>query len=192
MATSRRFKLLVRRLESLRAHLLPAQFSPVGQYTDREHDLARGYLVLVHAEIEAYCEDRTRGVAAKAHARWSQKNTCGRILVRLVRFHDISNRQPWRVIDKSPGKIQSAVNSYLGSIGQNHGVKEENLYKMLYPIGIEADDLDNVWLAIMNSFGTTRGNVAHSSISTQQPIDPATEYQRITNQILPGLRKLDR
>jgi hypothetical protein len=192
MHNSVRFKQLVKRLNTLRAHLLPVQFSPIGQYNDKEHDMARAYLVLVHAEIEAYCEDRSRSIATKAHRRWQNKNRYGRVLVNIMKYHNVSKGQPWKSLDKSATKVNSALNFYLGSVGKNHGVKEENLFKMLYPIGIHAADLDTVWLATMDSFGTRRGAVAHTSVSAQQPIDPATEYNRVMKQILPGLRKLDR
>lgn len=176
----------------MRTHLLPPTFSPIGHYSAREYDLARAYVVLAHAEIEAYCEDRGRGVAARAQHLWQKKNRYGRTLVQIMKFHNISKRQPWKAIDKSPARVKAALNSYLNSVKQNHGIKEENLFNIFFPIGIEATDLDTVWLATMDSFGTARGAVAHTSVSTQQPVDPATEYNRIMNDILPGLRKLDR
>lgn len=192
MPSSRRFKQLVNRLAMLRTHLLPAQFSPTGQYSDRDHDLARAYVVLVHAEIEAYCEDRSRRVAEKAHNVWQTKGRHSALLMRLLKFHHVSSRKPWTPIDKSPNKIESAVNYYMSVIDQNHGIREENLSKILFPIGIEPSGLDNVWLTTMDSFGSSRGTVAHTSVKTQQLIDPQTEFQRISNEILPGLKKLDK
>lgn len=192
MAMSRRLKQLVNRLAELRGHLLPPQFSPTGQYTDRDHDLARAYLVLVHAEIEAYCEDRGRKIARRAHQIWQTKGRRGAVLIRLLEFHHVSTRKPWTTLDKSPDRIESAVNSYMSSIDQNHGIREENLCKILFPIGVEPASLDPVWLTTMDSFGQSRGTVAHTSVKTQQPIDPQTEFLRVNTQILPGLKKLDR
>lgn len=192
MAPSRRYKRLVSRLERLRQHFLPAQFSPTGMYGARDQDLARGYLVLVHAEIEAYCEDRSEAVARRAHERWKRNGRLGKTLRGLISFHNVQNRQPWKAIDRAPNRVDAAVQSYLSVITQNHGIKEENICKMLFPIGIEIRELDNVWLATIDSFGTMRGTIAHKSVIAQQAVDPATEYTRLTNQILPGLRKLDR
>ena len=110
----------------------------------------------------------------------------------LLKFHHVTTRKPWTPIDKSPNRIESAVNYYMSSIDQNHGIREENLCKILFPIGIEPDGLDNVWLTTMDSFGLSRGTVAHTSVKTQQPIDPQTEFLRINQQILPGLKKLDK
>src|SRR5580704_2592689 len=191
MPCSRRFIQLVKRLETLKTHLLPANFSPVGQYSEREYDLARAYLVLAHAEIEAFCEDRGRRVAERAHGLWKRKGRRNTVLIGLLKFHHATTRKPWTPLDKSPPRLESAVNYYLGSvIGQNHGVREENLSKMFFPIGIDPAGLDNVWVTTMDSFGVSRGAIAHSSVKTQQPIDPETEFERIRDQILPGLRKL--
>ena len=85
------------------------------------------------------------------------------------------------------------MNYYMATvIDQNHGIREENLSKILFPIGIEPWSLDNVWLTTMDSFGRARGSVAHTSVKTQQPIDPETEFTRIAKLILPGLKKLDK
>lgn len=193
MASSRRFKQLVKRLGELRAHLLPPKFSPTGQYSDKDYDLARAYLVLAHAEIEAYCEDRGRRVAQVAHQLWKRKGRHSATLMGLLRFHHATARKPWTPIDKSPNKIEGAVNYYISSIiDQNHGIREENLSKILFPIGIDPVTLDNIWLTTMDSFGISRGAIAHTAVKTQQPIDPENEFVRITKQILPGLRKLDR
>lgn len=137
MPTSRRFKQLAKRLEELRAHLLPSQFSPTGQYDAKEHDLARAYLVLAHAEIEAYCEDRGRKVAQRAYQSWKTKGRHTSVLIGLLRFHHAVCREPWVPLEKSPKKVETAVNYYLSTIiANNHGIREGNLAKILYPIGI--------------------------------------------------------
>ena len=128
MPYSRRFNQLIKRLSELRAHLLPLNFSPIGQYTEMEHDLARAYLVLAHAEIEAYCEDRGRRVAQLAHQLWKRKRRHSATLMRLLRFHHAIARKPWSPIDRSPDRIEGAVRYYMATIiEQNHGIREENL-----------------------------------------------------------------
>ena len=191
MPKSRRFTQLERRLDTLRSHFL-LRFSAIGDYSNREQDLARAYLILAHAEIEAFCEDRARAVAVKAQDLWNRKGRCSKVLVRLINFHNIESRRPWKRIDKSHEKVNAAIQSFMSSIDSNNGVREENLLRMFFPIGIELADLDNTWLATMDSFGKARGKVAHTTIKAQQQIDPATEYGRVTTQIIPGLKKLDR
>jgi hypothetical protein len=93
-------------------------------------------------------------------------------------------------IDKSPDKVQAAVNSYIALVDNNNGVREKDICRMLFPIGIQYNDLNATWLGIMDSFGQIRGSVAHTSIQIQQPLDPLGESKKI-NHILRGLRKLD-
>jgi hypothetical protein len=193
MSSSRRFTQLAKRLKALRTHLLPQKFSPTGQYSVQQHDLARAYVVLVHAELEAYCEDRGTYIAQRAQEVWKKKGRHTSTLMQLLRFHHATARKPWTPIDKSPNKVEGAFKYYMATIiGQNHGIREENLSKIFFPIGIDLLKIDNVWLTTMDSFGAARGAVAHTSVKTQQPIDPETEFNRIDKQILPGLKKLDK
>ena len=154
--------------------------------------MARAYLVLAHAEIEAFCEDRARALASRAEAIWKKKGRHTRLLKQLIEFKNVRDRAPWKPIDKTPNKVQAAIKSFMSLIDNNHGVREKNLFQLFFPLGIRTCDIDNTWLATMDSFGTSRGEIAHTSMRTQQPIDPATEHNRITRQILPGLRKLDK
>jgi len=42
----------------------------------------------------------------------------------------------------------------------------------------------------MENFGKARGNLAHQSIGTQQPLDPSTVFNDVQSIII-GLRELD-
>ncbi|MEG4575619.1 hypothetical protein QUA56_23535 [Microcoleus sp. N3A4] len=51
--------------------------NPIGSYSDRQLALTLAYRVLVHAEIEAYFEDRVWEVAFNAKKNWdNQGKTC--------------------------------------------------------------------------------------------------------------------
>jgi len=64
MPRSKRLSQLENRLETLEKHFLPAEkdFSLTGNYSKEQHDKTKAYLLLVHAELEAYFEDRARCV----------------------------------------------------------------------------------------------------------------------------------
>jgi hypothetical protein len=192
MGFSKRFKQLDKRLKTLRAHFLPAAFSPIGQYTVKEYDFARAYLVLAHAEIEAFIEDRAKERVDIVFGRWNRAGRVSEVIRALIAFHNIQLRRPWKLIDNSARSVRSAVNSYFGVLKNNHGVREENLLKVLFPIGIGPKEIKTTWLATMDSFGVERGSIAHTSIKTQQPIDPEGEFKKIREQVLPGLKRLDR
>lgn len=75
-------------------------------------------------------------------------------------------------------------------IKKNHGIKEDNIYKLFIPLGLEKDDFDSTWLSTLDSYGENRGNTAHTAARTQQPIDVTTELSTI-NLILNGLKDFD-
>jgi len=62
---------------------------------------------------------------------------------------------------------------------KNHGVKEENVLALLLPLGVHADQLDPTLLADLSSFGTARGEVAHTStVGIAKWADPKDELDR--------------
>jgi len=72
-------------------------------------------------------------------------------------------------------------------ISSNNGIKESNTISLLRPIGFE---MDTTLQSTLNGFGKTRGQIAHTSFQTQQPLDPATEKANIL-QILTALQAFD-
>ena len=189
MPKSVRFRMLTKELNRLKRQFLP-KIDPTGSYSDRQLALTLAYRVLVHAEIEAYFEDRIWEVVLNAKNHWdSQGKTC-RTLTCLLAFSGLMMEVPPDTLTPSQGskkvldgkikinkKIDSAIESFNRAIKQNHGIKEANILALLLPIGIDTDDLDPAWLATMNTFGEERGVVAHSSSTspTIQVPDPATE-----------------
>ena len=168
-------------------------FPPTGQYSALQEDHARAYVLLVHAEIESYFEDRVQEVVDHSHARWRQSSTCTRSLERLLRYHLDSQKLLWASITVTADAIEAAINSYRSIVSNNNGVKERNLLSLLYPIGLDYRKLDRTWLATMDSFGSNRGGFAHGSqIKTQQTIDPQSEYKTVRDFVLPPMRKIDR
>jgi hypothetical protein len=206
MSRSSRFITLTKELNRLKKQFLP-KINPIGTYSDRQLALTIAYRVLAHAEIEAYLEDRVKKLAIDAKKDWDNQGKTSRTLLSLLAFSgemmDIPPDTlspvrgsklvpPERIkIDK---KIDSAINCFIRTINQNHGVKEANILSLLLPIGIDSDDLDSALLADLNTFGEQRGLVAHSSATsyrTRQPPDPADELNRV-QQITQGLLQIDR
>lgn len=204
MPKSVRFRTLTRELNRLKKQFIP-KINPTGSYSNRQLALTLAYRVLVHAEIEAYLEDRVWEVVLNAKKNWdSQGKTC-RTLICLLAFSGQMMEVPPDTLSPTKGtkkvlegkikinkKIDSAIESFKRVIDHNHGIKEANILVLLLPIGIDTDDLDPAWLATMNTFGEERGVVAHSSSTspTIQVPDPATELSRI-EQIIQELLKVD-
>jgi hypothetical protein len=192
---SKRYTELNRRLRDLNRHLL-AFIPPPPQsrtsYTPEELDLTRSYIVLAHAEIEAFCEDLALGKATFAKQAFDSQGIVSPVLRRIIAYYIGKHGKSWsEVTTPSAQTIASALQSYIDAVHNNHGVKRENLEKLLYPLGVQEPKLDATWLAQMDSFGRNRGAWAHQSIRATNPPDPASELTNV-NQLLQGLLLLDR
>ncbi|MEG3902700.1 HEPN domain-containing protein [Microcoleus sp. B4-C5] len=205
MSKSVRFRTLTKELNRLKKQFIP-KVSPTGLYSDRQLALTLTYRVFVHAEIEAYFEDRVWEVTLNAKNNWdSQGKTC-RTLICLLAFSGQMMEVPPDTLNPTKGstkvkeekikinkKIDLAIKSFKRVIDQNHGIKEANLLALLLPIGIDTDDLDSAWLGTMNTFGEERGVAVHTSATSAKTIrvlNPINELQRV-EQIIQELLKVD-
>lgn len=184
---SARFLQLSRRAKKLRKTFLPKNFSPTGVYSPRQLDLVRAYRLLVHAEIESYLEDRSRDLVVRAVRKFKIDRRPRRVVLNLLSFYSRA-----KAIDESKllgfytsgsehvdEALDSAAATYHYGLQQNHGVKQADVMKLLLPLGFQPSTLDAVFIATLDSFGTNRGEVAHTSIKTQQQIDPKTEFDTV-------------
>jgi hypothetical protein len=195
---SARYTYLKGRLAELRKRLLPKVFSATGSYNMRQYDKVRAYRLLAHAEVESYLEDRARTVAATAYSKWQVDHRPRSVLISLLAFHlqqeELSAQKLKEVLSgvrqHTEDSVKSATQAYNKMLSNNNGIKEENVLRILLPLGIEAGDIDSTWLRTIHDFGKQRGETAHTSIRTQQPPDPESEL-RIVSDIVGGLKNID-
>ncbi|MEZ6234827.1 MAG: hypothetical protein R3B68_11610 [Phycisphaerales bacterium] len=167
--------------------MLP-KINPTGTYTDRQYDRVRGFRALVHAEFEAFLEDRVVDLANRAFANYGNPGPHSKVLLSLLAFHD----QDWKRTDDTLRKrIDKARTHFVNMIKTcNHGIREENIKNMLIPVGIEAFQLDEVWLGTIDTYGRDRGIIAHTAAHTQQPPDPSAEHGTVVF-IMQGFKDID-
>jgi hypothetical protein len=187
MKESIRYKVLTRRLKQLRHRMLPRIFSPTGTYSDLQLDRTRGYRLLVHAEIESFLEERASEVVNTAFNSWRADLKPRHTITCLVAFCRVTDR----VYGSAAESVGNSFATFSHIIRHNHGIKEEDLLRFLLPAGVDRAQMDATWLSTISSFGTARGELAHSSVRAHQPIDPKGEYEVVMQKILPGLRDLD-
>jgi len=202
MPASLRFRELCKRLHELRRHFLPLNFSPTGTYNDRVRDRARGYRLLAHAEIEAFIEDIAKNALVAQTSSWKKTRKATTLIVSfLASYHagfssceDDPTTLPVTsrplVKERVDEAIDKAMTQYMHRLADNHGVRLDNLRRLLLPIGVELVALDQTWLTNIDEFGKRRGEVAHKAVGVQQAIDPQTEYQQV-QALIDGLKELD-
>lgn len=196
---SARYTYLIGRLTQLRKRLLPKAFSPTGSYNMQQYDKVRAYRLLAHAEVESYLEDRARATATSAYNKWQVDHRPCSVLISLLAFHlqqeGLSTQKLKEVLagvrQHTDDSVKSATQAYNKMLSDNNGIREENVLRILLPLGIESVDIDSVWLRTIHDFGKQRGETAHTSIRTQQPPDPESEL-RVVSDIVVGLRKIDK
>lgn len=153
---------------------------------------------MAHAEIEACVEDLATGVASTACNLWLADRRPRQCVISLLAYHDgklgnIPSTISETGTSESPLRVRVAAarDQYIRSVKtQNHGIREENILRVLLPVGVLESDLDSAWLQEIDAFGSARGDTAHQALRTQQPPDPAAEYATV-RRIVVGLRKVD-
>lgn len=206
MPTSDRFKEMRARLVELRKHMLPISFSPIGDYSDRQLDRARGYRLLVHAEIESYLEDISKDTVTNSIREWKSNGKPSTVLIAfLASYHSswnvndkINNEEIIRIAqsrknikDSVSEVIDLAQKQFIKKIKKNHGIKDNNFKMLILPTSIDIDKLDTTWLTNLDNFGIKRGEIAHKTKKATSLINPKDEYTSVKG-LLAGLETLDR
>lgn len=194
---SKRFVSLKRNIASLEKRFLPKQLN--GPFTARQHDLARGFRLLAHAEIEAFLEDRAREVSMAAFKKFLLNRKPNLVTMSLLAFEQVQSELSEgfrkdlysRGVDHVEACLKSANQTYQFKLSTNHGIRERNILQILLPIGFNQADIDSTWLGEMDSFGRIRGETAHTSFAPQKLVDPKTE-QVTVSQLVVGLEVLDK
>ena len=189
---SSEFKQLSKRIAFLETSLLPIE-KPNGNYTRREEDLIKAYILLVHAEIEAFLETIAENKMQAALGKWENANRSSICLTSVLSFCPVNEnfaKKNKNDKDNLTKRIKHSISIFFQILVKNNGIKRDNILKILLPLGISIDDLDVTWLNTMESFGSSRGYIAHKSFKVNNQIDPKTEKDKINKQILPELRNI--
>ncbi len=201
MRRSQRYRDFVKRLYELRRCFLPEEFDPLGNYDDDVLMKASAYIVLAHAEIESFIEDRAKETALAAIKSWKEHKKANCALIGLIGYYakidnnkqdetDQKNQHKMNIIDI----IDQSMGAFSREIEVNHGIRENNIYKLLTPIGIEMDSFDPTWIVNMENYGVGRGEIAHKSpnkYTTKKQINPEEEFNMVNSLVGDGLKKLD-
>ncbi len=193
---SARYRSLQLNVARLEKRFLPKKLS--GPFTDRQHDLARGFRLLAHAEVESYLEDRCRAVARTAVRQFKTDGKPRLVVWSLISFQLVQselNENHFKnhyggVADHLDSVVTKAYNTYEYVLLQNHGIRESNVLRMLLPIGFARDEIEATWLSTIDSFGSNRGETAHTPYKPTQLVDPKGEKGTV-GQILAGLVNVD-
>jgi hypothetical protein len=193
---SARYKTLISNVAKLERRFLPKRLT--GPFTIRQHDLARGFRLLAHAEIEAYLEDRAKEISLEAVRRFQSNRKPHAVTLSLVAHCIVQGELTDKYLkekytnqsDHLDAAVIAANNTYQYRLIQNHGIREDNILSLLLPVGFKVTEIEQAWLSQMNSFGKIRGETAHTSFAPTKLVDPKTE-QTTVSQLIAGLQQID-
>lgn len=196
---SKLLRILRKREQELRRVFLPAEFHPLGNYSEDVREMARGYSILAHAELEHYLESWANVLADRALKAWKDGRP-SQVLVNLVSFTQkervaltfkrFRSDKPPRNLDIG-GLVHTSHKEYCDLVRANNGIKADNFLDLLCRVGLSEVDFDQTWMNDVQSFGEVRGRYAHSSrVGLKVLVDPKVELDRV-RQILDGLDPID-
>lgn len=157
---------------------------------------------MCHAALEKYCEEVAANAVENRVKKFRASGDVSEMLVtlavaRMISWHTgepdddvLTFAKVSRPDELMREAVFHAVGKYRDILRQNNGIKVKNLKRIFLPLGVNFRELDEAWLAGMESFGTARGEIAHSSIGLLHPVDPASERDTVMS-LYAGLAALD-
>jgi len=149
---------------------------PTSMPTPQQQDMVRAMIVLCHAEFEDYIERLASDLLSNGEQEWINSSVANKNIAALFLEHDKICTS-----DTIATKSRQAIKNYRDDIKTNHGIKTSNLIKLYKPLGYKVEEeFDSAFLSELESFGTHRGEVAHSSSSRMiEMLDYNSEKQKI-------------
>lgn len=161
-----------------------------GAYTPEERMKCQAFIVFSHAEIENYLEKIARRIMREAQSRWDRSALPDRVIASLLTFRRTELAAPPDDIRNPPKKqsikeiIKEAIKLQGEAIDDNNGIKPSNLSKLLAPLGVSDQEVEEALLIQLKNMGSRRGDFVHkqSKVSLPKLRDPfADELSDISN-----------
>ena len=172
------FEYMLNRVQVLKKTFLPRAFSPTGNYKQTTYEKACAFKVLTHAEFEYYLEEISFAIAKNAYKKWTTRKLISKPLLALAVYYSGSYKAPPEMKSGNNSdeniseRVRIAFSDYSFKVkSKNNGIKEKNILQLVLPVGIEIDQLDNDLLIALNNYGSSRGQIAHST-RAKQPLTP--------------------
>lgn len=166
--------------------------------TDLQHLKLQSFILLTHAVIEQYIEDLCLEVAKEARARFVKKSVITKALVGLVAAQVLAEKASGRASKKIGSELvrnlddfsKEAFNKFTEAVKNNHGIKKDNLRSLFHPIAVDPIDVDLALVNALDSFGTTRGGIAHKFAIKRE--NTLSDIETSLNAMIRDLASLDK
>ena len=158
------------------------------QFNNANQIRIKSYKLFVHATLENYFESIAFDLLDNAVAEWTSTKRVNHVLMNLITYSPIpySGNKNMDI----ENRIGSITSEFKGKIRTNNGIREENICRLLIPLGFKHMDFDTTWLATLDSYGSSRGLIAHKPISVQRALEVRDEQQKVKI-IVTGLNDIE-
>ncbi|WP_421250796.1 hypothetical protein [Aeromonas sp. 600584] len=157
-------------------------------------DRLAAYRLLIHAEIEEFLELKAKENITKiescirAGQPWMKHHPeLLSLAVELQR--ELPIKKPEHVTSKLVSDyITGMLASAKKEIKENNGIKSQSFSFLSICAGKTADEIDNVLSNSLNSYGKSRGDVAHTSAARSNNINAPSAEHKSANDLINGLK----
>ncbi|MBG5190530.1 hypothetical protein I5G05_24125, partial [Pseudomonas aeruginosa] len=138
--------------------------------------------LLIHAEIEDFLERKAKENLDRIELQLVKSATgSSRIFPELFYIAAVTNRPLDAVLAFDVGALKGHISGIIGTargmIKENNGIKEGSFNTLSVFAGKTADEVDSTLSASLNSYGKSRGDVAHQSTRHSSTINaPSAEF----------------
>lgn len=185
------------RIEELSGRFVDFDIPPEREPTTHELDMIASFKLLAHAEFETFIETRIRDTLRRSLEKWkSDRQVTKALFGFLLRWY------PWFEKDKnlfaSPQPLQkitelleASLRKATAEIDENNGIKREGFSRLCFSAGILVNDLSPILLAALESYGRSRGDVAHNAIGKVRTLNGPRIEANDAKQIVDLLDQFD-
>jgi hypothetical protein len=184
---SNEYQELQRRLAELKTQFMEFEIPIDRNATSTELDRIAAFKLLMHAEIETFIEDRILRAINENSNQWVVTKVVSRPQLNLLlrwsehsteedRFRDAHDRVR---LDELVVRCEKRARD---EVRRNNSIKKDAFLRMCCSAGLTVQDLDSTLLAELDSFGKTRGDVAHKGAGKVRVLNaPAVEVKSVEN-----------
>ncbi len=182
---SKYLTLLNRQSSLIEKAFIDFSYDATGNYSKTQLLHAAAYILLTHAEIETYIEERVHELLRLADRRWKSGRKTSRTLMAVCTYFsgDMQLAKKHSSNDLYGSVVTKAVKSADSRIGSNHGIREKNFIGLLQMVGYDIHTIDPLLVAELDVFGSIRGEHAHKSSRHHfaAKFDPYAIKQKVGN-----------
>lgn len=173
----------------------------VGKYTDSQKKYVMSYIVLSHAIFENYLEKVSLNTLTLAREKWVKFKIIHPPIAYILAYYGNAFENFPKKINLQQNEQKTTVSSFedrlarvvtlynKDNLKENHGIKEENILRLLLPIWIDISDLNQGWISTIDSFAVLRGEIAHTG-SVSKEINHQ-DILKTVDLIVSGIKEID-